>query len=99
MRLGCMRKLRMKAENFEIELIFRPYPERPPEEQTHILGNIADDIWKEKMYLYGGRIENGMYIATMILTAGRKLRKKEKDTLIRKLRKLRPELEVQLKKK
>ena len=63
--------------SFEIELSFKPYPERPAEDQMYNLGNIADDIWKEKMYLRRGRVEDGRYIATMFLIQDRKLRKKK----------------------
>ena len=77
-----------------IELSFRPYHETPSSEQIHNLGNIADSIWKEKMYLHGGRIHGERYIAKMFLTPDRKLRKKEQDVLSEKLKKLDSELDA-----
>lgn len=81
----------------EIQLSFKPFPEWPADEQVHNLGNIADTIWKDKMYLRAGRIENGRYIAAMVLRADRGLRKKEKDILLEKLKAVDFELDAKVK--
>lgn len=34
-----------------LKLSFAPYSGSPPEDQLHNLGNIADDVWKERLGL------------------------------------------------
>jgi hypothetical protein len=81
----------------ELCFSFLPYPNEPPHEQFLNLGNIADDIWREKLILVRGAIVDGRHIAFMRILAGRKLRKKERDELalrLKALRKARPELDA-----
>ncbi len=83
----------------ELCFSFIPYPNEPPHEQIHNLGNIADDIWREKLLLIRGAIIDGRYIGFMRILAGRKLRKKERDELdlrLKALRKARPELDARV---
>ena len=81
----------------ELRFSFLPYPNETPHEQFLNLGNIADDIWREKLILVRGAIVDGRHIAFMRILAGRKLRKKERDELalrLNALRKARPELDA-----
>ena len=72
----------------DLYISLQPYPENDPEDQRHNLGNIVDDIWKEKFSLSRSDIIEGRYIGTLKLFDGRPLRKKEKNDLERRLSKL-----------
>ena len=80
----------------KIYLSFRPFPGRDPQTQINNLGNIADDVWKDKIVLLRGDIIDGRYIGTLQILADRPLRKKERDELKRRIKhlgKTEPELD------
>lgn len=80
----------------EVKLSFEPLSDVPRTQEIHRLGNIVDGIWKERLILEHGAIVEKRYIATMAHSLGRKLRKKETDTLRMKLKLLDPQLDAKI---
>ncbi len=55
---------------------------------THLLGNIADDIWKVVLLLKRTHVVDGLANCEMRIVLGRPLRKKERDELERRIKAL-----------
>jgi len=72
----------------QIYISLKPYPDSSFVDQQHNLGNIVDDIWKEKFAIDRSELIEGRFVATVSLFDGRPLRKKEKDELNHRLYKL-----------
>jgi hypothetical protein len=70
----------------QILISFKPYESSVPSSQIHDLGNIADNVWPEKLSLIRGVIKEGQYYGEMELINGDKLRKKEKDEIRQRLK-------------
>lgn len=77
----------------------QPYRYKDADDQVHNLGNIADDVWREKLYLERGSIQNRRFHGEMLIRAERPLRKKERDELNRRIKALHkrdPELDPKI---
>lgn len=71
-----------------LHISFNLYPGSDPESQIHNLGNIADNVWKEKLVLLNGDIKDGRYIGTMKIIAHRPFAKRDRSELIKRLKQL-----------
>jgi len=68
-------------------------------DSRHMMGNFADDIWRNVMALGSHEIRGKYYYAKMEMLSGRPLRKKQMDELNSKLKKLnlmKPHLNAQI---
>ena len=68
-----------------VEISLSPLDGRTAKDESHRLGNIADDIWPDMILHDRYEIRDELYVAVMRSYVGRTLRKKERDELIRRI--------------